>query len=148
MASPKDKIPPTNNSEGLDAEIRATEKVLESVMREMRDNSVALATFVAEVKNLRERVDSLSRTLNDGSGKGSMIVRVSLLENDMGDIKKELERNERKIERLDDTSKHFIIEERKDQREQVNRKWQFYAAIIGALLAWATALITIFWKKQ
>ena len=147
MATAEDKSGKNIIAAAASAAGRPSQSLVESLLREMRDNSVAVARFASEVGNIREKVDSLSRVVLDGNGKGSMQVRISLLENDLYDLKREVDKNDKKIERLDDTSKHLFIEERKDVREYRAKRWGFWTAIAVAIISTVTTILTILLKR-
>jgi hypothetical protein len=140
MASPKDKA-----DEG---QALGNETLTSALLRELRENSVALATFGAEQRLLRDRVAQLTKILKADEGSESLITRFSILENDVKELKKESDKQESRLEKLNDTSQTFIIEDRKDMRESQKQKWQTIAAVITALVAATVTIITAIYAHK
>jgi len=144
MDSPKNKPEesekrPTSSSAG---------SLLPSLLMELREVSVALATFGAEQRSLKETVSRLSSMLKDGDGQSSLITRVALLENDMSDLKRASEKTETKIEKLNDTSKMAVYEDKKDVRESKRQKMQVWIAVITAIAAIVVAIVAAMWPHR
>lgn len=147
MSPPRSPEDNGNSPESV-SDLRNASSLIEALIREIKENSTALATFGAELKSVRQGVEFLSKIINDGDGKGSMLTRISLLENDFKDLQRETERTGQKVDRLDDTSRQMIVEDRKDAREQVTRKWQFWAAVVTAVLSLIGAGISIYFNVK
>lgn len=127
MGSPKTDDQNQSSSNGQDGLIAA-------LLRELRENSVALASYSAEQRILRDRVERLSKILKEDEGAESLMTRLSILENSVNGLKKDAEKTEHKIDKINDTSQTFIIEERKDLRETTRQKWALYSAVAVALI--------------
>ena len=151
----------THLTEGL----QATASMIQSLLGEIRDNSVALAAFNAELKNLRDTVNLLSKIVKDGNGSDSLLTRLSLAEKAIRDleissgkhhesdakafkdisdkIEEALRDSEHKANALDKKIDDSISAERKDRREGTGQKLQFWATIVAAVLALGGTIATI-----
>ena len=75
----------------LSAGIQSTSALIQGLLREIRENSLTLASFEGELSGLQRTVVSLNRTLQEGDGRESILTRVALLENCLAAIAKDLE---------------------------------------------------------
>jgi hypothetical protein len=136
MGSEKDR------TDDQDASPNGREALLSALLRELRENSVALATFGADQRALKEKVQTLTTMLRTDDPSMSLMTRFSILENDVRELKKAAEKADDKIDKLNDTSQTFIIEDRKDMRESNRQKMQVWIAVITAIVGAAVAIIT------
>lgn len=131
-------MPPLKN----DHSTAPSAELIEALLRELRENSVALATFSAEQRALKEKLSSLSTALFPPDPGKSVVTRLALLEVEIDDLKKADDKHETKIDRLNDTSQTFILEDRKDKREKNRARLQLWIGIITAIIGAAVAIVT------
>lgn len=122
-----------------DKKHKPQDRLRESLAAELRDQGYALAAFSNELKNLREDADSLSKIIRDGNGQPSLVTQVSLLDNDIDNLKKE---NEWMAERLKDIDSSNKLEKRENRGQNL----KFYGSLIPALLALIAAILTLILK--
>lgn len=61
--------------------LRATSNLIETLLKEVRDNTVSVASLRAELVGVRENLHVISRLVRDGEGQ-TLMTRMSLLEQD------------------------------------------------------------------
>lgn len=134
--------------------LQATASLVQSLIGEVRDNSVALAAFSAELKNIRENVNHLTKILKDGNGQESVMTRLSLVEKAVEELDEDrIEDRDDFIKKMDDMAdelsnlKKTLEEQRKENsQERVairGQKFQFWGTIIVAVLALAAAALNL-----
>lgn len=144
--SSEDNVSAGHLSQGL----QITASLIQGLLGEIRDNSIALAAFNAEVKNMRETVNLLSKILKDGNGTPSVVTKISIIEGDIQRIQNGQRELSDKVtaltKRFDDTGREERIEEIRTNREQKSQRLQFWASIIAAVLALVATLLTVLLK--
>jgi hypothetical protein len=93
MTSSGENRPEPNSQliQQLSAGIQNTSALIQGLLREIRENSLTLASFEGELSGLQRTVVSLNRVLQEGDGRESILTRVALLENGLEAIAKDLE---------------------------------------------------------
>ncbi len=132
----------------------AMARLVQSLIGEVRENSVALATFSSELRTVRDNVTSLTRIVKDGDNSEPLITKVALIEKSLEEIEgvalRELSEQFRslndKVSKAVD-SKELIVEDKKDKRETRAQKLQFWGAIIAGVLSLAGIAISILLKS-
>lgn len=110
--------------------------IIQSLLAETRDVSVALASFASDLKSLRETVILLSKILKDGNGQASLMTRFSLLERTVLDLDVKNSSNKAAIDKIDQ-------EARMDKREESKSRWVFYGTMIPGILALAGSILAL-----
>ena len=149
MASAEDNNNSPSDDErfAMNVDLSDLSQLIESLLREIKDNSVTLATFNAELQNLRETVRGLSGVIKDGNGKESLLTRVSLLENEIESARKLAEKQVDQIEKLKEGSQALVVDEHKGHRELVGKKWAFWGAVVAALLGLGASVFNLFSRR-
>jgi hypothetical protein len=75
----------------LSAGIQSTSALIQGLLREIRENSLTLASFEGELSGLQRTVVSLNRVLQEGDGRESILTRVALMEKGLEALAKDLE---------------------------------------------------------
>jgi len=75
-----------NLVEELLKSIQSTTSLIQGLMQEMKDNASALATLEVKLESLTENAKTLSKIVRDDNGNKSVLTRIALLENDLGDL--------------------------------------------------------------
>ena len=85
MTSSGENQPEPNSQliQQLSAGIQSTSALIQGLLREIRENSLTLASFEGELSGLQRTVVSLNRVLQEGDGKESILTRVALLEKEV-----------------------------------------------------------------
>lgn len=121
---------------------RAVEMVLE-LAGEIRDNSLKLAEFGVELASISKTLDGLSKIVKDGNGH-SLVTKVAVVEGEVKAIKKTIEVSlDKKIGQLEDRIESAGEEEIRVRREARNQKFQFYGAVVPAVLALVASVLAL-----
>lgn len=87
MSSSKDK--PDNSA--LAIQLASTQSLIQGLLKEMRDNSVAQASLKSDLKGLRYNVSMLSNIIRGGEGGvRSVLTEVELLKKATGDLEEQV----------------------------------------------------------
>jgi len=126
-------------------------KVVQELAREVRKNTIALATLTADLANISKDVAILSKLLTEGNGSAPLISRIAILENSteclegsMEDLTEEIssvrgrvKASTRKLEAVM-VDKKLSLEDSKDKRRSL-------VAIITSIIALlATIVMSVF----
>ena len=126
-------------------------KVVQELAREVRKNTIALATLTADLANISKDVAILSKLLTEGNGSAPLISRIAILENSteclegsMEDLTEEIssvrgrvKASTRKLE-AGMVDKKLSLEDSKDKRRSL-------VAIITSIIALlATIVMSVF----
>ena len=113
--------------------------MIQGVLGELRDNSIALSSVSSDLKNLRDHVALISKIVKDGNGQPALTSQcatlqeaVSNLEADLKDIKEK--QDEYETERM------------KDDTNRRGQKIQFYGTLVPAVLALIASVLTLILK--
>lgn len=96
--------------------LNETSELINDLMRQMRDNEVSLAEAKTELTQIRTNLDGLSHIVRDDNGSKSLITRLTLLEQMVSMLQKQIE---------SDAS---------DARGGRQMRWEMVVAVVGALL--------------
>jgi hypothetical protein len=85
MTSSGENQPEPNSQliQQLSVGIQSTSALIQGLLREIRENSLTLASFEGELSGLQRTVVSLNRVLQEGDGRESILTRVALLEKEV-----------------------------------------------------------------
>ncbi len=100
--------------------LRATSNLIETLLREVRDNTVSVAALRAELSGLRENLHVISKLVRDGDGQ-TLMTRLSLLEH----------------------TSHM-----RDAEETTNKQhtWAIIIAVISGILSLGVAMFEVYSK--
>lgn len=116
-------------AESLTRGIQAAANQVQGLAGEVRDNSVALATFSSDLRHLREDVGLMKRiVMGSGDGHDSLVTSKRLTEEQIEAFGKKLDEIGKRLEELES-------EEKKRSSEGRQHKWQFWGTLIPAVLA-------------
>ena len=73
-------------SEELARSLESATALMQDLLGDIKDNATSLALVKAKLESLSGSVESLSKIVRDGNGKGSMITRLALAEKSLEDI--------------------------------------------------------------
>ena len=110
--------------------------IVQNLAGEVRDNSVALATFSAELKNAIENVSALSRILKDGNGHPSLITKVTILENSVRDLSSKVDKLSGELDRMES-------EKVKEEKSVRGERLRMIGTVVAALLALAGSVASL-----
>ena len=113
--------------------------IVQNLAGEVRDNSVALATFSAELKNVIGNVTALSKILKDGNGQPSLVTTVTILVNDVQDLSSRIDKLSNKLETIESDK----IKEEKSVRGE---RLRMIGTVVAALLALAGSVASLMLK--
>ncbi len=127
---------------------RQNAMLVQGLISEFRELSMAVAALSSELKPIRSDVASLIRIVRDGDNHEPLVSRVSQIEAALEEIEgvKLPELNEDmdklKLKMIDvvDT-KALLIEDKKDKRERRGSGLQFWGTIIVAVLSLVAATV-------
>ena len=157
MTSSEEKKSEPNNQliQQLATGLQSTSALIQGLLREIRENSLSLASFEGELSGLQRTVTSLNRVLQEGDGKASILTRVALLEShakEMAkdlrtmakDLKAHLEEQKREAEKARGESMALLKQE-KDNKMKVRLGKVQMAGLIGpSVLAFIISVLALF----
>jgi|SRR5580704_2071062 hypothetical protein len=111
----------------------------ESLFIELRDNSMAIASFNSELRNARESLALISRIVKDGNGQPALVTRMSVLEKTVNDLVVI-------VNRLEAQQRDLVKEDKADIRETKGQRLKFYGMITPAILAMIVSILTLIIK--
>ena len=148
-SSEENKSEPNNQLiQQLATGLQSTSALIQGLVREIRENSLSLASFEGELSGLQRTVTSLNRVLQGGDGKASSLTRVALLEShakEMAkDLKAHLEEQKREAEKARGESMALLKQE-KDNKMKVRLGKVQMAGLIGpSVLAFIISVLALF----
>ena len=122
-------------------------KVVQELAREVRKNTIALATLTADLANVSKDVAILSKLLTEGNGSAPLISRIAILENSNDCIEGAIENFTEELSSLRIKAKssakklEIAIEDRKLAVEDNKDKRRSMVAIITSIVALLTTLV-------
>ncbi len=132
----------------LAAGLQSTSALIQGLLREIRENSLGMASFEGELSGLQRTVTSLNRVLQEGDGKASILTRVALLESDckqlsnvMGDF---LEGQKKEAQKAREERVALIKLEKDNQVKVRLGKMQLAGLMVPAILAFVVSVIAYF----
>ncbi len=126
----------------------ALSRLVQSLIGEVRDNSVALATFSSELRAVRDNVNDLNKIVKDGGKHEPLVTKIALIEQSLEEIEgvtlRTLEQQVGGIKKTVDELaawKDDKSEDRKDKREHRSQRLQFWGTIIAGIIGIAATAI-------
>lgn len=110
--------------------LQTTTSLIQKLMEEAQNNAVSMATFNVELRNMKDQIDRLSRTV-EGSDGMTVVTRVSLVEQKQKEIEKKVEAASSGSGSSSDSS------ESSDNSE----KWKFYGLLITTVSSLILGLV-------
>jgi chromosome segregation ATPase len=107
-----------------------TSGLISDLMHQMRDNEVSLAEARTELAQIRSNLDGLSHIVRDDNGTKSLVTRLTLLEQVVTVIQKQLE----------DGEDHY-----QDRRHM---RWEMVVGVVGAVLGALAVLFEAFYLRS
>ena len=126
---------------------RFLSKIVQELAREVRKNTIALATLTADLANVSKDVAILSKLLTEGNGSAPLISRIAILENSNDCIEGAIENFTEELSSLRIKAKssakklEIAIEDRKLAVEDNKDKRRSMVAIITSIVALLTTLV-------
>ena len=160
MTSSEEKHPEPNHQliQQLATGLQSTSALIQGLLREIRENSITLASFEGELSGLQRTVTSLNRILQEGDGRESILTRVALAEKDVAALAKEfadfvasqkeqaeLERAERvALARQEREESQALIKQEMESKTKVRLGWMTMAGVIApSVLAFILSLLAL-----
>lgn len=78
-------------SEDLAKSLQATTSIVQILLKELRENAIAMATLKEKLDGIEENVKYLSSVVRDGNGSKPIITRLALVEQELQDISESIE---------------------------------------------------------
>jgi len=156
-------MPPSKSNESIESlgqNLELITDLAQSLISELKSFSSNHENLKSQFESVASDVEKLSSIIRDGNGKPSLLTTIALVEKDLINLKKELDRLEKntdesldKIQReldlyrniktsVDEISK-WKEELNKDSAENIKGKWQLKVAMLGGGLGVVTAVINI-----
>lgn len=66
--------------------IQTTTSLIQTLMSDIKENASALATLEIKLESLSDSAKTLSKIVRDDNGNKSVLTRIAILENDLGDM--------------------------------------------------------------
>lgn len=121
--------------------------LMQDLLGDIRSNATSLAEFKIKLESLREMVDTLSKIVRDGNGKGSMITRLALVERSIEELDKYTEEIGDKVEKLEDEIRESLVEEKKSEaefkRERLKANIKLFSIAAPGAISLAILLIKV-----
>lgn len=149
MTSSGEKNPEHNQQliQQLAAGLNSTSALIQGLLREIRENSLTLASFEGELAGLQRTVSSLNRVLQEGDGKASILTRVALLESQLKAITDGfnafLEEQKRAAELVKQENTALIKQEMQGKVQVRLGKQQMIGVIAPAILAFIISVVSL-----
>ncbi len=121
-------------AETLTRGLQATASLIQSLSGEIRDNSVALAAFSADLKHLRENVSGLSRILKDGDGEDSLITKTRLIEKWIEDAEDDMATLKAQITALEKSHHEQALQDKQGANTYRGTRLAFWGTLITAII--------------
>lgn len=123
--------------------LQSTATLVQTLISEIKDNSVSLASLKTELKGLHDNLDELSKIILSGNGK-SIVTRVALLEENLKNLQSWMDDIVEGIEKYKDQET-----EKKDKikRERGKLKWSLFIVIVGGFLGIVGSLLIQYQSK-
>lgn len=117
----------SGRSAAIGAQLASTQTLIQSLLKEIRDNAVAQAELQTDLKGLRKNVTSLSSIIRGGDGQNSpLISEVALLKQSVDSLSRQVSEVENdlygEIKDLRESFDRYKSEYHKDQREMVSKR--------------------------
>lgn len=101
--------------------LRATSNLIETLLKEVRENTVSVASIRAELGALKDNMSAISKIVRDGDGL-TVMTRLSLLENSS--------------QRMET-----------DRDKKIEKNWALMVAVVSGLIALAGVIFELAVKK-
>jgi len=88
-------------AEDLAASLKSTTLLIQTLLGEIKENGTSLALLKYKLEEMNEKVESLTVIVSKGNGKESMVTRLALLEDDLGDLEEVLKEYKGALSKLD-----------------------------------------------
>jgi hypothetical protein len=146
-----------NLAERLVTRIQGASDLLNRVSVELREHSIELASVSTDLKNLRESVSEISKTLTGGNGN-SIVTRVSILEEVAERLETAMDRVDTRCDKkhcalLEKATTDLMlknnatgIEEKKLAESRRSTRLKFFATIGASLLALVGSVLALLLK--
>ena len=136
------------NTAVLVKSLQSATMLMQNLLSDIKDHSVALALVKAKLEALSENVELLSHVVRDGNGEGSIVTRLALIEKSLEDLEEEFHevkdtsetaiRDIKKyVEKEKDGGKQDEDELRKLKMEKRIASLKLWGALIAAFAAMA-----------
>ncbi len=152
MASSEGKHPKSDNQliQQLAAGLQSTSALIQGLLREIRENSLSMASFEGELSGLQRTVTSLNRVLQEGDGKASILTRVALLERNYkelaADLQSALDDQKKEAQTAREESVALIKQDKENKVKVRLGKWQFAGLIGPSILAFIISILVLVFK--
>lgn len=149
MSSSEEKHPKRDNQliQQLAAGLQSTSALIQGLLREIRENSLNMASFEGELSGLQRTVTSLNRVLQEGDGKASILTRVALLEKDYKQLalgfQAFLEEQRREAREAREANVALIKQDKQDKVKVRLGKMQFAGLIGPSILAFIISILAL-----
>jgi hypothetical protein len=149
MTSSGENQPEPNSQliQQLSVGIQSTSALIQGLLREIRENSLTLASFEGELSGLQRTVVSLNRVLQEGDGRESILTRVALLEKEVEAMAKGMatmvadQKKEASLARQESTA---LIKQEMEGKVKVRLgKLQTVGIVTPAVLAFILSLLAL-----
>jgi hypothetical protein len=132
--------------ERISSGLQATTVLVQQLAAEVHDNSLALGSVTADIRNLKENVTILNKIIKDGNGD-SVLTRLSVTEATLERMQKDLEGVAKSLSDLARQRQEASVEEARLAITKRGQKLAFWAPISAAVIAMISAIVAIFLKK-
>jgi len=122
-------------AEDLARSLQATTSLMQSLLGEIRDNATTLAVLKEKLESLSEKVENLNYTVKSGNGKGSLITRLALVENDLKDLDKTLAEYKEEVEKEVEWLRGEKTNIEEFNRQKTLSMWKVAAVAVPGLVA-------------
>ena len=148
-----------NLVEELLKSIQSTTSLIQGFMGEMKSNATALATLEAKLESLSEIARVLSKIVRDDNGNKSILTRIALIENDLGDLfinykefkthvyKRLDDTKDQTLKQVDEVSKKIdkINHNKEEEEKSSNKKIMAILQIAPGIIALILVVVKIVW---
>lgn len=117
-------------------DLEATSEQVQKLLETVRNSELDFTAIKTELRILCENVKDISSILRDGDGKLSLITRVMLLEQKIGNIERDIERKDSHSKTAQQSLAEIVVADK-------TGKWQMRTALATGIIGLLASVITL-----
>lgn len=114
-----------NLSKDLAKSLESATSLMHDLLYDIKDNATSLVMLKVKLESLSDNVESLSHIVRDSNGKGSMVIRMALIEQSLTHIEESFDELKNEISEVVKEIKLEIYNESQVEKEYLNKEKEF-----------------------